>query len=138
MSDDTWLAEMVRSVGAVAGTVHRLDGDLLVLTGSVRIPEVVLARTRTIPRGKGMAGLAWLRGVPVQTCDLQADRTGDVQPGARAVQAQAAIAIPVFEAGEICAVVGLAWSDDRVLEPSDVGRLTTRANSVLEGTSASS
>jgi hypothetical protein len=42
-----------------------------------------------------MAGLALERGESIQTFNLQEDRSGAVQPGAKAVNAQAAIAMPV-------------------------------------------
>lgn len=109
--------------GAVAGTVHRRDDEVLVLVAQRNIPDRVVAVTRTIPHGKGMAGLAWARGVPVQTCDLKADRTGDVRPGARAVDAGAAVAIPV--GAPLRGVVGAAFPmtgdlpDDRIQELAD-------------------
>src|SRR5690606_7161975 len=77
-----------KSTGEVAEPV-------LELAACVRIPAPVIAATRTIPKGKGMAGLAWERDRPVQTCNLKTDSSGDVRPGARAVDAQAAVAIPV-------------------------------------------
>ncbi|HVU37542.1 MAG TPA: GAF domain-containing protein [Opitutales bacterium] len=106
-----WLENFVRAQGGVAGTVHRRVGDNLALAAAVNIPPPVLAATRTIPQGKGMAGLAWERKAPVQTCNLQEDKSGEVRPGAKAVKALAAIALPVFDAqGEIRAVAGLAFA----------------------------
>ena len=62
--------------------------------------------TEVIPRGKGMAGLAWERDEIVSTCNLKTDETGDVRPGAKAVDAQAALAIPVRDGtGALRAVV---------------------------------
>jgi L-methionine (R)-S-oxide reductase len=47
----------------------------------------------------------------VQTCNLQTDDSGTVRPGAKAVNAQAAVALPVLDAtGGVLAVVGIAWS----------------------------
>ncbi len=108
-----WLENFVRAQGGVAGTVHRRVGDNLVLAAAVNIPPPVLAATMTIPKGKGMAGLAWERRMPVQTCNLQEDQSGDVRPGAKAVQAMAAIALPVLDTrGEIRAVAGLAFAHE--------------------------
>lgn len=108
-----WLEGFIREHGGIAGTVHRMastDANLLELAAAVNIPPKVQEITRTIPRGKGMAGLALERGAPVQTCNLQTDATGDVRPGAKAVGAQAAVAIPVRDAaGTIRAVVGIAY-----------------------------
>lgn len=110
--DREWLRAQLTAAGAVAGTVHRRDGDRLRLTAEVGIPAAVVAATQTIPRGKGMAGLAWSRGVAVTTCDLQTDATGDVRPGAQAVEAGQAAAVPVFAAdGALRAVVGFAFAE---------------------------
>lgn len=60
-----------------------------------------------------MAGLAQVRKEPVQTCNLQTDETGSIKPGAKAVDAQAAVALPVLDdAGAVRAVVGIAWSKE--------------------------
>ena len=72
-----------------------------------------------------MAGLAWLRGEPVSTCDLATDATGDVRPGARAVAAQAAVAVPVFEGDGLRAKRG-ASDDERLAEGQSEAR-TLRA-----------
>src|SRR5688572_32848330 len=107
---ETWLRDFIGAHGGVAGSVHMLEGDLLTLRASLNLPPPVVAATRTIPKGKGMAGLAWEREKPVLTCNLKADDTGDVRPGAKAVQAAAAIAIPVTHAGgTVRAVVGIAF-----------------------------
>ena len=43
--------------------------------------------------GKGMAGLAWQHDKPIQTCNLKEDSSGQVRPGAKAVDAQGAVAV---------------------------------------------
>lgn len=49
----------------------------------------------------------------MQTCNLQTDEKGNIKPGAKAVNAQAAIALPVLDAaGAVSAVVGIAWSHE--------------------------
>lgn len=94
---------------------------MLTLVASHNIPPPVVQKTRVIPKGKGMAGLAWERRQIVQTCDLESDQTGDVQPGAKAVNARAAAAIPVFDAaGELRAVVGIAFATERDFTPRDL------------------
>jgi L-methionine (R)-S-oxide reductase len=114
VSTDRWLQEFLAAHGGIAGSVHLLEGDQLALSASVNLPPPVVEKTRSIPRGKGMAGLCWERDQVVSTCNLQADRSGDVQPGAKAVNAQAAVAIPVRNAaGGLRAVVGIAFQGDR-------------------------
>ena len=120
------------SCGGCAGTVHcheaSADGDVLRLAAATNIPASVLAAVETVPLGKGMAGLAWARGVPVQTCNLQTDTTGDVRPGARAVAAQAAVALPVFdESRALRAVVGFAFREGRLLEGEPLAALAALA-----------
>lgn len=128
MTSDPWLAAFLDRHGAVAGTVHTRVGDLLHITAAVRIPPPVIEATRTIPLGKGMAGLAWQRDTPIQTCNLKEDTTGNVKPGARAVDAKAAVALPVHDAGGgVRAVVGLAWMDERVLDDALVATIQADA-----------
>ncbi len=107
-----WLSARLDAARAAAGTVHVIADDLLRLTAQVGIPPRVVEAVRTIPLGKGMAGLAWQRRQPVETCDLETDETGDVRPGAKAVDAHAAVAIPVIDAaGQVWAVVGFAFAE---------------------------
>ena len=108
-----WLESVVAQVGAVAGTVHVQRGEDLYLTAAHNIPPPVVAIVAHVPHGKGMAGVAQVKKQPVQTCNLQTDETGNIKPGAKAVNAQAAIALPVLdEAGTVLAVVGIAWNKE--------------------------
>ena len=126
---ETWLKDFIGTHGGVAGSVHVLDGDLLTLQASVNLPPPVIAATRTIPKGKGMAGLAWERQKPVLTCNLKTDETGDVRPGAKAVQAAAAIAIPVPDAaGEFRAVVGIAFKEEREFSEDELAAFERAAS----------
>jgi hypothetical protein len=123
-----WLSEFVRAGGGVAGTVHAVEGDELVLRAAHNIPEPVRRVTARIPRGKGMAGLALERNAPVQTCNLKTDASGDVRPGARAVDAKGAVALPVRDgAGRVRAVVGIAFADERELSETELGALLAAA-----------
>jgi len=116
---EAWLREFLSAHGAIAGTVHLLDGGVLKIAAAVNIPPPVVRATEVIPRGKGMAGLAWERDQIVSTCNLKTDETGDVRPGAKAVDAQAALAIPVRDgAGGLRAVVGIAFRGERDFDES--------------------
>src|SRR5437867_537692 len=90
-----WLSDWLTAIGAVAGTIHVHERGGLRLAGAVNIPEKVQLVVAWVPSGKGMAGLALERNEPIQTCNLQDDRSGDVRPGAKAVNAQAAVALPL-------------------------------------------
>ncbi len=129
--EEGWLSKYVGAHGGVAGSVHRLEGGALVLKAAFNLPPPVIAATRTIPKGKGMAGLAWERGRPVTTCNLKTDETGDVRPGAKAVDAAAAVALPVRDPqGEICAVVGIAFSGERDFTEEQLADLASAATAL--------
>lgn len=128
---EMWLQSFLRSHGGVAGTVHVRQGDSLVLHAAVNIPPQVLEVTRHIPNGKGMAGLALSRNQPVQTCNLKDDSSGDVRPGAKAVNANAAVALPVHDgAGEVRAVVGIAFMGEREIPGDELARLSAGAQAL--------
>ncbi|HKP57066.1 MAG TPA: GAF domain-containing protein [Polyangiales bacterium] len=125
---DTWLRQWLTKNGGVAGTVHLRQGNDLVLTAAVNIPPPVVEIVKVVPKGKGMAGLAFERNNPVSTCNLKTDSSGDVRPGAKAVNANAAVAIPIHDAaGEIRGVVGIAYMGERDMEESELARLTSEA-----------
>ena len=125
---DNWLADFLARNGAVSGTVHLYENGGLRLAAAVNIPEKVQQIVAWVPYGKGMAGLALERGVPVETCNLKEDESGAVKPGAKAVDAKAAVAIPVkTEAGAVRAVVGIAFADERRFSESDLAALTSGA-----------
>jgi len=106
-----WLEAFIAEQGGIAGTIHVQRGEDLYLTAAHNIPPKVVAIVAHVPHGKGMAGVAQVKKAPVQTCNLQTDQTGNIKPGAKAVDAQAAVALPVLDVGgEVRAVVGIAWS----------------------------
>lgn len=132
MELQSWLEKFLRDHGGIAGTVHRrAAADLLELAAAVNIPPPVKAIVQQVPRGKGMAGLALERNAPVSTCNLQTDKTGDVRPGARAVNAQAAVALPVCDArGEVRAVVGIAYAGEKTMGDAELAALGEAASTL--------
>src|SRR5262245_27301303 len=130
-SINEWLRGLLGRHGAVAGSVHVVNGDHLAITAAVNIPPKVQEVTAQIPLGKGMAGLAWQHDKPIQTCNLKEDTSGQVKPGAKAVDGKAAVAMPVHEpSGMVRAVVGLAWSDERDLPDEVMARIADDAASL--------
>ena len=133
MSDEAqqqaWLETFIRRHQGIAGSVHRRSGpDELALVATVNIPEVVKNIVQRVPRGKGMAGLALERNAAISSCNIQSDATGQVRPGARAVDAQAAVALPVQNPdGEVRAVVGIAFANERTQTDSDLQALADAA-----------
>ena len=129
---DEWLSNLLKHVGASAGTVHVRDGDGLRLMSAVNIPDAVKRAVEYVPNGKGMAGIALHSGKPVQTCNLTDDNTGNVRPGAKAVSAKAAVAMPVRDgSGRIVAVVGVAFNEERELPDQEVSELMEAAAPVV-------
>ncbi len=123
-----WLEQYVAQHGGVAGTVHAMAGQALELRAAVNIPPKVVEVTRSIPKGKGMAGLAWERDRAVSTCNLKTDHSGDVRPGARAVDANAAVAIPIHGPdGANRGVVGIAFMGQRDMDQEELDRLSEEA-----------
>jgi L-methionine (R)-S-oxide reductase len=126
-----WLAGLLGRHGGVAGTVHVVRGDLLEITAALNIPPKVQDITARIPLGKGMAGLAWQHDRPIASCNLKEDASGNVKPGAKAVDGKAAVALPVHApSGAVRAVVGLAWADERELSDDVLATIASDAASL--------
>ena len=126
-----WLGGFLGEIGAIAGTVHLCEDGGLRLAAAVNIPEAVRQVVAWVPSGKGMAGLALERGAPVTTCNLSDDRSGNVRPGAKAVNAQAAVALPIRNRkGPIVAVVGAAFAEEREIGESELRDLEDRGCSL--------
>ncbi len=97
------------------------------LIDTIGIPEEVLELIESIPRGKGMAGQAWLNKKPVTTCNLKTDPSQTIQPGARSVDARSAIAIPIADENGVHSVVGFAFKEDRDFGSGVVDKLSAIA-----------
>ena len=131
VSMQQWLADYVQGSGAVAGTVHVRQGDGLAIAAAVNIPPPVVEAVRWVPWGKGMAGMALESGEAVQTCNLKEDDSGRVKPGAKAVAAQAAVALPLKDAdGSVIAVLGVAFQEEREIGQTEIERLLALAGSI--------
>jgi L-methionine (R)-S-oxide reductase len=123
-----WLSSFLADNGAVSGTVHLYQDGGLRLASAVNIPEKVQQIVAWVPNGKGMAGLALQQGIPIQTCNLKEDESGAVKPGAKAVDAKGAVAVPVKTSdGSVRAVVGLAFAEERQFTDADLAQLTAAA-----------
>ncbi|CAN5590822.1 hypothetical protein BH09GEM1_BH09GEM1_34280 [soil metagenome] len=126
-----WLTRYLADVQGVAGTVHLHENGGLRLSAAVNIPPPLRAAVEWVPSGKGMGGLALERGEPVQTCNIKEDASGAVKPGARAVNARAAVALPVRDAGgSIIAVVGVAFAREGEIDRAELDGLESAAKSL--------
>ena len=125
---DAWdasLARILTHFGADSGTIHMLaaDGMLHLRAASAGIPEVVLNTVRTVPVGKGMAGLAVERRQPVNACNIQTDTSGDVRPGAKATNLQGSIVVPIMRGDAAVGALGVANHRERTFTDAEASLL---------------
>ena len=134
---EKWLQQFLTQYQGIAGTIHLVENGGLRLATAINIPPPVQQIVEWVPKGKGMAGLAFERNEPVHTCNLKEDTSGNVKPGARAVNAQAAVAVPVTDqAGAVFAVVGIAFSNEREFTQLELDDLMTSAFTIRAATVA--
>ena len=122
---DRSLSLILARFHAQLGTIHTLgaDGLLHLCAHSPGIPEPVLAATRVIPIGKGMAGLAVERRAPINVCNLQQDKSGDVRPGAQATGAMGSLCVPLLEGDKAVGALGIASLGERTFTDAEVREL---------------
>lgn len=110
---------------AQIGTIHVLeaDGMLHLRAHSRGIPEPVLAASRVIPVGKGIAGLAVERMAPVNMCNLQTDKSGDARPGAKATGAMGSLCVPMLDGERAVGALGIAAMGEREFTKEEEHRL---------------
>ena len=106
----TVLDKTLAHFGGAAGTIHSwlAPSGMLSLRAYRGIPDALLARVRTIPIGKGMAGLAAERRQPVQVCNLQTAPSGVAKPAAKESQMEGSIAVPMLIEDALGGVLGIA------------------------------
>ena len=121
----TALSRVLEHFGAESGTIHMLGeaGLLHLKAASAGIPPFVLDKVRTIPIGKGMAGLAVERNEPVTTCNIQTDTSGDVRAGAKATGLQGSIVVPILRDGAAVGALGIANQRERTFTEEETALL---------------
>lgn len=124
-SNEDALALIVAGHHADSGTIHFIgaDGLLHLSVASAGMPDQVLAIIKTIPVGKGMAGLCVERRQPVNACNIQTDSSGDVRPGARATALAGAIVVPIFRGDEVIGALGVANRAERIFTEAEIATL---------------
>ncbi|MFT5292561.1 MAG: L-methionine (R)-S-oxide reductase, partial [Planctomycetota bacterium] len=103
------LGMVMQHFEADGGTIHLLgeDGNLHLKANLPEMPPDLLKIISIIPVGKGMAGLAVQRGVPVQSCNIQTDDTGDVKPGAKKTGLQGSTCVPILRGERAVGALGV-------------------------------
>jgi signal transduction protein with GAF and PtsI domain len=122
---DEALAAVVRHFGADSGTVHLLevDGHLHLGAATEGLPQQVLETIRTIPVGKGMAGLAVQHRRPIDACNIQTDASGSVRPGARATGLAGAVVVPIFRGNDVVGALGVGNREERTFSAAEIDAL---------------
>ncbi len=128
------LAALLAAFGCDTGTLHVMGSDgVLHLRAACGIPASILDIVRTIPVGKGMAGLAAQRKRPVSTCNLQSDCTGDIRPGAKATGVGGSVCVPLLSsAGEVLGTLGAGNHAPREFTQEEEARLMTAGSALLQ------
>jgi len=128
-NDNDALAHIVAHFAADSGTIHFVEADGLLHLAAVPrgMPDAVLATIKTIPVGKGMAGLAVERRAPVDACNIQTDTSGDVRLGARATALSGAIVVPIFGGDKVVGALGVANRSERTFAASEIADLIATA-----------
>jgi len=120
------LDAILAATGTTSGTVHLLEdsGSVMRLVVAKEIPPPVIEKIRTIPVGKGMAGVAVEKKQPVTTCNLQQDDAGGViRQGARATGVQGALALPMLDGESAIGALGVATKEPRDFSREEIDRL---------------
>ena len=122
---DKALELILAEFSAQIGTIHVLEADgMLHLRAHTKgIPEPVLAASRVIPIGKGIAGLAVERKAAVNMCNLQTDKSGDARPGAKTTGAMGSLCVPMLDGDDAKGALGIAAMGERNFTKDEEERL---------------
>lgn len=128
------LRQIISHFQADSGTIHFLkdDGQLHLAAASEGIPPQVISAIKSIPVGKGMAGLAVERRQPVDACNIQTDQSGDVQPGAKATNVAGAVVVPIFLGEQVIGVLGIGNRTERSFSEAEVAELIQAGRKLAE------
>lgn len=125
------LGAILEETATTSGTVHLIPrgGQMMELLAAREIPPGVLEKVRSIPVGKGMAGVAVEKRQPVTTCNLQEDDAGGViRQGARATGVQGALAVPIIVDDEAIGALGVATREPRDFTRPEVDTILALAS----------
>lgn len=128
------LAAALEHLSAETGTIHRLgeDGMLHLEAHAGGIPDHLLPVIRTIPVGKGIAGLTVQNNEPVDLCNLQTDASGQARPGAKATGARGSICVPMRRGGKAVGALGVAVAEERAFSDEEIADLLAAAEILAE------
>ena len=126
------LEEIIDQFQADTGSIHILEGGVLILKAQVGLPPHIAEIVSRVPPGKGMAGLAFERNEAVSSCNIQQDQSGDVKPGARDTGVNGAIVVPIRdERGEVRGTLGIGVHRDYEYTAEETERLLALAAKLI-------
>jgi len=131
----TVLHAIIRHFQVDMGMIHRLnpaDEHLELVATSEGVPEPVLAATRRIPLGKGIAGETARTGKPVSMCNLQTDTSGVARPGAKAAGAQGTLCVPIFQGDRVVGTLGVGVRGERTFTDAETQELLAAARALAD------
>jgi len=119
------LDRILARFACVAGTIHLLNpmSGLLELRAQRGLPPIVIERTREVPIGKGMAGLAAERREPMQICNLQTDQSNVARPVAKETKMAGSIALPMLVGDSLRGTIGVAKSYEYAFPEAEIDLL---------------
>lgn len=130
---DDLLRQTASHFGAQTATLHMLqpaDGQLHLEAYVGELPPPVLEAVRTVPVGKGIAGLTVERGEPVDLCNLQTDDSGVARPGARRTGVGGSICVPVVNNGQTVGALGVGTAEEHTFTDAEIETLGRAARHV--------
>ncbi|MET0385536.1 MAG: GAF domain-containing protein, partial [Polyangiales bacterium] len=135
---DSALRAIAGAFQAVSATLHRADTreEQLHMVAQLGLPEPVIAVTRQIPFGKGIAGLCAAQREPITLCNLQTDDSGAARPNAKQTGVAGAISVPVFTTdGALIGTLGVGKLEAHTYSPEEqalLGRCASRLGQALK------
>jgi len=126
------LEAVIRMFSADTGTLHFLGADGMLHLAALHgvIPAAVMEHIRTIPIGKGMAGVCAELNEPVSWCNLNNDGSGVVQSKARSMGLAGSIVVPVRNGSVLVGTLGIANKEDRTFSEAETVLLMECASSL--------
>ncbi len=105
---DAKLRDAMEEFGCQTGTLHRAEGEWLMLVSHEGVPEFLIEKISKIPFGKGIAGVAAETKGPVELCNLQQDLGGVAKEDARKTGVAGSLAVPILSGdGTVLGTLGV-------------------------------
>lgn len=126
---DKKLKDAMDEFDCQTGTVHRAEGEVLLLVSYAGVPEFLVDKISMVPFGKGIAGVAAESQSPVELCNLQQDLGGVAREGARKTGVAGSLAVPIIspDSGEVLGTLGVGkveayeFSDEEKVRLTELG-----------------